>query len=97
MADETCQGSKPKSVDAGGNRPDKPNTERYECLRCDTVQVESRGARNRAAKVSCRHCGNTVYPVISAPDKRPAAKFCKSCKAKLRAGNSKALCSLCDR
>jgi hypothetical protein len=103
MANDTWYGEKAKPVDSSGNRPGqtKPvkqeTTERYECLRCDTTQVESRSSRHRAKRISCRECGNTVYPMTAAPEKTSTAKFCKKCQAKLRTGNGTSLCSLCDR
>jgi len=100
---ETGQDGKAKFVAAAGGRPEpkgdrEATTERYECLRCDTTQVEPRGARNRARTVRCRQCGNGVYPVTVSPEKKQAsAKFCKKCQAKLRRGNGSMLCSMCDR
>lgn len=85
---------KPKSVDASQV---KPTTERYECLRCDTTQVETRSPKRFAKQVRCRSCGNMAYPVAGKPEEKITAKFCKGCNAKLRAGNGKSLCSLCDR
>jgi hypothetical protein len=101
MANETGHGD--KVVDGTGNAGkatpvNSGSTERYECLRCDTTQVEPRGARNRARTVRCRQCGNGVYPVTVSPEKKQAsAKFCKTCQAKLRRGNGSMLCSMCDR
>lgn len=103
MADETLNGGKAKFVAAAGGRPEpkgdrEETTERYECLRCDTTQVESKSLRHKAKVIRCRECGNTVYPVTVAPEKtKAAAKYCKVCHAKLRRGNSTLLCSLCDR
>jgi hypothetical protein len=104
MANETWYGEKAKPVDPGGARPGQPKiareetTESYECLRCDTTQIEQKSARHRAKRICCRQCGNTVYPVTVAPEKtQSTAKFCKKCQAKLRRGNSSMLCSLCDR
>lgn len=102
MANETWYGGKPK-VDAGGTRPGqaKPvrqeNTERYECLRCDTTQIETKSSKRNAKQIRCRNCGNMAYPVAAKPADKTTAKFCKVCNAKLRAGNGTSLCSLCDR
>lgn len=103
MTDENWKG-KPRFIDAGGMAPGgvkkirEGNTERYECLRCDTEQVESKSARHRSSRVRCRHCGNVVYPVTVLPEKpKTLVKFCEKCHAKLRTGNSTMLCSLCDR
>lgn len=104
MPDETWYSEKPKPAAVGGNTTGKATpareetTERYECLRCDTTQVEPKSVRHRAKVVRCRECGNTVYPVTAAPEKPKAeAKFCKKCQAKLRRGNGTLLCSMCDR
>lgn len=100
---ETGQDGKAKFVAAAGGRPEpkvarEETTERYECLRCDTTQVESKSLRHKAKMIRCRECGNTVYPVTAAPEKtRVAAKYCKKCQAKLRRGNGSMLCSMCDR
>lgn len=88
-------------VDGGGDRfgrakkVRKNNTERYECLRCDTQQIESVLARSRSALVRCRHCGNVVYPVTSKAAPEKPLRRCKNCKTQLRESNIGTLCSPC--
>lgn len=100
MVDENWKAN-PRFIDGGGAQPGKvkrirkDNTERYECLRCDVEQIESKSARNRASRVRCRHCGGTVYPVESAPEKEVVVRKCKVCGTNLRATNTGTRCSPC--
>lgn len=100
MADESWK-AKPRFIDGGGAVPGKvkhvghSNTEQYECLICDTKQIESKSAKFRASRVRCRHCGGAVYPVDSVPEKVVEAKKCKDCGTKLRSTNPGPRCSLC--
>lgn len=73
-------------------------TEQFECLRCDTVQSESKGKLTKGAIVRCRGCGGVTYPVNSDVKKVPAvvkARVCKTCGAKLRASNPRQQCGTC--
>jgi hypothetical protein len=73
-------------------------TEEYECLRCDTIQSESKNRLKAGGIVRCRGCGRATYLVTSGPKKTPPApktKICKTCGAKLRASNNREQCSAC--
>lgn len=74
---------------------DTSHTEQYECLICDTKQIESKSAKARASRVRCRHCGGAVYPVTSAPEKVVVIRKCKDCGAHLRSTNTSTRCSAC--
>lgn len=93
--------AKPRFIDAGGAAPGKAkrigqsNTEFYECLICDTKQIESKSAKFRASRVRCRHCGGAVYPVESTPEKVVPVKNCKDCGTRLRSTNPGTRCSAC--
>lgn len=67
----------------------------YECLRCETVQSESKGIAQKGAIVRCRGCGAVTYRVTEKGDPMPKAKNCKHCGAKLRASNKGDTCSAC--
>lgn len=93
---------KGKFVDGGGNsagrvkKVRKGMTERYECLRCDTEQIESVLARSRGGRVRCRHCGNVAYPMSAAAEPEKEERRCAECNTKLRESNTEKLCGPCD-
>jgi hypothetical protein len=78
--------------------PSGSYTEQYECLRCDTIQSESKSNRTKGAIIRCRGCGAQTYLVTSDAKKAPPArkvKICKTCGTKLRASNNREQCSSC--
>lgn len=78
--------------------PNGSYTEQYECLRCDTIQLESKNNRTKGAIIRCRGCGAATYLVTAAAKKTapaPKTKVCKTCGTKLRASNSREQCSAC--
>lgn len=95
MPDETV---KPKLVVDPGKVKSMGNskTEQYECLRCDTKQIEAKIPKFRAptTRIRCRHCGGTVYPVSGAGDKAVKVRNCKDCGTRLRATNTGTYCSV---
>jgi DNA-directed RNA polymerase subunit RPC12/RpoP len=71
-------------------------TEQYECLRCDTIQLESKSNRTKGAIIRCRGCGGATYLVTAKkPPPTPKTKVCKTCGTKLRASNNREQCSAC--
>jgi hypothetical protein len=100
MADERWKG-RPRFIDGGGAAPGKvkhvgrDNTEQFECLRCDTKQIESKSARFRSSRIRCRHCGGAVYPVTPTPEKVVVVRKCKDCETRLRSTNTSRYCSVC--
>jgi hypothetical protein len=101
MADENWK-AKPRFIDGGGASPGKvkrigsTNTEQFECLICDTKQIESKSARFRASRIRCRHCGGAVYPVNSVAEKPVVVRRCKNCNMPLRSTNGGTRCSACE-
>lgn len=75
--------------------PHSDSTEIFECLICDTKQIESRSPKFRAARVRCRHCGRTAYPVEEVLEKVVPVRKCKVCGSRLRSSNSTTRCSSC--
>lgn len=79
--------------------PSGPYKDQYECLRCDTIQLESKNNnRMKDAIVRCRGCGAATYLVTDEarkPAPAPKIKVCKTCGTKLRASNSREQCSTC--
>lgn len=72
-------------------------SDQYECLRCDTIQLESKN-RLKGGTVRCRGCGAATYLVTAATKKAlpaPKTKVCKTCGTKLRASNNREQCSAC--
>lgn len=72
-------------------------SDQYECLRCDTLQSESKN-RAKDSIVRCRGCGGVTYLVTATKKTSPAApktKVCKTCGTKLRASNNREQCSAC--
>lgn len=76
-------------------KPDPSHTEQYECLICDTKQIEQKNAKLRASRIRCRHCGGAVYPVVSVPEKPVVVRRCKDCNTLLRTTNGGTRCSVC--